>query len=68
MALGKLIYEIMKGCVFSGEFSCESEFNLPTIWVKVQRYIFRVQNDNLKDKGVAVILTIISYLFQSKYQ
>lgn len=29
---------------------------------------FNVINDNLKDKGVAVILTIISYLFQSKYQ
>lgn len=53
---------------FPESFHARSEFNLPTIWVKVQRYIFRVQNDNLKDKGVAVILTIISYLFQSKYQ
>lgn len=53
---------------FPESYHARSEFNLRTIWVKVQNYIFRVQNDNLKDKGVAVILTIFLNSFQSKYQ
>lgn len=68
MTLEKLIYEKGGGVSFPESYHVRSEFNLRTIWVKVQSYIFRVQNDNLKDKGVAVILTIFFYSFQSKYQ